>query len=499
MLEGKTPYVDFFVLDTPPALLLSFIPVKLASLLGFESGHAIAQFVIAFEWLVSIASLSLTTSLIMRRNHLRESFRLKVLLLTFAVLNLSALYQFGQTTHILTLGLIPYTLARWLEYRGNRLSRAELLACGIGGGIAILLDPLFIIIIPTLEIILASQFQRLVPKAECTLSVLAITAASTMAVLSVAGNRMMSGYSSYILPMLNIDREIFDRQLYGFPNSPDSRVFVYLLIAATLLAMGLRKRSSLLTPLTASAWLGFGYYVATGKGFYFQALPMFWASSLVLAIVVTILFADLRKFLVRKTKNVVFKRSLAPAPVAALAFAMLTVSAIQVENKQQVLASTAMVRLSGNGYPNTGEAVYKIGHLTERLDKIIVLSESLAPAYPLMTLQDRKPGSRFMSAFYIPILARIRTEGKVKEAECDRLEKFYFDGLQEDLSAAKSAVVFVQDGIAHDMLKERNLYPVLQQHYTVAAEEESTFFSDNVPPREFAGMNFILRAYKFSF
>jgi hypothetical protein len=494
MLSGKIPYIDFFVLDAPWILLIQLAPAKVAQLLHL-TGYNLARCTLVFEWIVSVASLTLTSMLILRRPHLRDSLTCRSLLLTFAFLNIAATYQFGQTEHYLMLGFVPYAIARWLEYAGRRLRPWENISCGITGGAAAILDPLFGAAFIAWELFLMAQFMRLAVKPFGVMPTAILTATLMTVLLWLAQPAMMHNYADFILPLQNADRLIFDMRLYGYVSVPDMRPAIYLLIVATVLVQAIPRRSSLTAPLLVLGWIGLAYFVTECKGYSFQILPTFWVTAFALSIMLTSMLSDLYRAIRKNGLTTRFKISagLRPAWLVIALIAASTVCALYVQNREMNLADTASQRLRGFEFTDIPDISDEIKVRTVEGDGVLVMNNCTAPAYPTITLQNRKPGSRLMWGFPFPILERMRFDMRVNQTERERLEKFYYSILKEDLSNNPPALITVQDGTTEEGLRRMEIMKLIDAHYTV--ETEANFFSDNLAPKEYSDCSYVSRVF----
>lgn len=480
ILLGQIPYVDFFVLDSPLSLFVQAIPVKLAELLRLDSSYGTVYCTLVFEWIISVLSLALSAALFLKRKHLCEALWCRSFLLACAVLNIACVYQFGQTEHFLVLGLTPYLVARWLEYSGQKLELRETLLTGIAAGFAIMLDPSYWIACLILELALFSHFKKFPIRFVTTLAVVTATAFAVHCAIYSFGSVMMKGYDLHILPLLSADRQSFNMYLYGQMACPDSRIFYYFLCFVTLLAFGIRKRESIVVPLLVLGWLGMTYHIAMCKGFYFQALPMFWCSCLAIAVMGTSLLFDLKHLCWPRLAQYV-----RPAPIVyGLTIATICGSFL-IEQYLQQLANTASERESSPTQRKTSDVLTLIPAKSREFDKIIVLSDSVTPFYPLATLKKRTHGSRIMWSFHMPILAKMQKRGETKEHE--RLSRFYKQILMEDIEKNRPTLILSDQTEVSMLFAEKDMEKLIRSHYV--REEEAQFFSDNLPPREFDNPN----------
>ncbi len=487
MVQGKTPYIDFFVLDSPLALFLSVIPVKVAAVLGLEGWNI--RCTLIFEWIVSVAALALCTALIVRRKRLRQSLWCQTMLITVAVLNIACLYQFGQPEHFLMLGITPYLLARWLEYTGRKLTKWESILSGTIGGLAVLLDPFFLVVPVAIEFALLTYFMRFSVRLCSPLSSLILSSSIAGSIIVFGNQAMWSNYSSYILPLLIADRQSFDMRLYGLMSCPDSRVFIYEMLLSSLFVLAMRNKNSLIAPLVILSWLGFAYFIAECKGYFYQAVPMFWTASLVLTICGATLLKDLRRWS-RRWKLLNWRL----VPVVSVLTAIATCGFLYLEKTAETMAHTARKSIVSSGYLEVPDLTEAVTRESVRFERLLVLNNNVAPAYPAMTFQERTPGSRIMWSFFIPILNRMNESLTIPPAETARLSKFYFNILKEDLEKNPPELVLVETGWVWDSLKREGLTTVLEKRYSQCGE--AMFYSHNLPPVEYSNPNYRLAVFK---
>lgn len=501
MLSGSVPYVDVFTPDAPMMLLLSLAPAKVAQMFDL-SGYNLARCALVYEWIVANALLALSAVLLLSRSRLRDSLSCQMFLITLGFLNVAATYQFAETEHYLMLGFIPYAIARWLEYSGRRLRAWESIICGITGGIAATLDPLFAAALLIWEFALLLQFMRLSVKPLGVLSFSIITFVGIHLGLNACAPKMMQGYVSNILPIINWDRISFDVRLYGSFATPDARPTLYLLILATIFALGLRTKSSLTTPLTVLGWGAFGFFVIECKGFLHNALPMFWVSALTLSIIATALLADLARYFRKAEKRhrrlpgIEVLSRWKPALGAGFILLACTLSALLIQERQMVVAKNAWKDLRGFEFTDIPDIAELIATKTAKGDSVIVFNNGAAPMYPAITLQERKPGSRILWGFHLPVLERSQYVRSVDIKERERLEQFYDKIFREDLQKNRPQLVTIQDGAPYDELKRMGTMQVLDEHYAISGE--TNYFSANDPPKEFANCGFVSKVFLFA-
>ena len=161
IIDGAMPYRDFLVLDQPVAILLAWVPVAIAHLGGMHSGYAAAVATTVCNWGLSVASIAILFCLPAPAAMARNSMRWQGFVVLFAILNLLSVYQFGEPEHLLMLGVVPYAVGRWLEYRGSKLLWWQTTLTGFCCGVVCALDPLFICLPILLEVCLASLSAKL--------------------------------------------------------------------------------------------------------------------------------------------------------------------------------------------------------------------------------------------------------------------------------------------------------------------------------------------------
>lgn len=445
--------------------------------------------------------LALSASLILSRSRLRDSLTCQAFLLTLGFLNVAATYQFAEPEHYLMLGFMPFAIARWLEYSGRTLRLRETISCGIAGGIAATLDPLFATALALWEVALLLQFMRLSVKLAGVFPLAALTYIAIQTGLNTLAPAMMHGYVSNVLPIVSWDRMSFDIRMYGYFSTADARPSLYLLIIATIFALGLKDRNSLTTPLAVMGWAAFAFFVTECKGYLHNALPIFWTSALALSMVLIALFGDwhraCRRAIKRRARSplcLIFGR-VKPAMLATSVFTVCTLSTLLVQQNQMVTATNASRDLRGFGFTDIPDIADLITEKTQRGDSVIVFDNGPAPAFPAITLQERKPGSRILWGFHIPVLERSQWVPGVDSKERERLERFYDEILRQDLKESPAQLITIQDGETYDQLKRMGTMKLIEEHYLNAGE--ANYFSANDPPKEFANCSYVSKVFLF--
>ena len=106
-----------------------------------------------------------------------------------------------------------------------------------------------------------------------------------------------NNYLSLVYPMLSLGYQCHDWSIYGSGSVPERRDIFYVAIAAILFVLPFRRRTSLAAPLVVLFLVGFGLYLSQLKGLSQSAIPMIFASTLLLSIDLAIAGAITRRIL----------------------------------------------------------------------------------------------------------------------------------------------------------------------------------------------------------
>ena len=293
---------------------------------------------------------------------------------------------FGEREHLFMLAFFPYLSTRFCRWEGPGCSRRMAVVVGLIAGIAASLKPHFLALVIAPElfwIITQRRIQPLLAPETITLSAAGLFYAAHFLLLP---SEMSTAYFDRWVPMIVEGYRAWDKPLNYFLR--DEILWVGPAVCATVLL--LRSNSSawyFAQTLSIVALVGLALFIGQGKGFSYHAILAQYA----LLGVTAILLAEA----LRGTRLSISTSGLNIALVAILVTATLVCSALL----PRTLSGAPLAAIvSGSIFAQ------EVDRQTSPGDAVLFVSTTPWHAYPLLTQLNRRPGSRFLWFFQIPML-----------------------------------------------------------------------------------------------
>lgn len=449
---GKVPYVDMFDVNPPLIWYLDTIPAFLHNL----SGIPITQAFSFFLTLIIAYSASMSLYLFTRVKARSELIFAIPFVIGLVLFNFFLRFDFGQREDIFVLLYMPFFLLRWLRWQSKDGAGEEVVArplsiiVGLLGGIGICLKPYFLI--PALSVELYWLVQNTgLRRFKCFISTeaLAAVAAAVLYALHflVVPAQMRENYFGYLVPAFSLGYNFWDTALSNMFSPPDKRNVFYLMVAASVAALALKRKSSLFIPLVIFTLSSNIPYLLQFKGWAYHNQPVF-AGSCILGYMV----AGYLVFLAG-----MYLKEICRLPAALLIYAipfLIAGAAIfdAVKDTEKVKADRqfSLELIGGQGRTPVSDVDSPFLSYFEKYfrkgDTAIFMSNGVTPGYPLLTQLSVPPGSRHLHCVILSVLHYIREIDPQTEKTRALLEhaQEVVDQYGEDIKARKPRLIFVQ-------------------------------------------------------
>ena len=430
LLDGGLPHIDAIDTNPPLIMLLSAVPALLARLLPLHVATIFNLLVLA----AAVASAEALRRLLARRE--LELDARQVATVTFvwaaATLSIDINNQLGQREHLFVLAFVPYAVLRWLRWQGAAPAPTLATALGLATGAAACFRPA-----------LARPAGALA------------AAAGGYALYFLLEPAVREAYFGRWLPFLATGYATFDSSLGEVLRA---RAFWLALAAAVLPALlvdaarpfAARPFWRLARALAAITLLAAALYVAGAKSWSYRLHPAFGCAALVFGLA-------LAGLLGRLAPSPAWRTPLA----ATVATGLLLVGAWQPR-------TFGVFRTIDRDVDRIAASI--LAH-SRPGDPILVLGTGVTPAHPALTMTGRRPATRYLNLFPIPILDALPDAAA---------ERRFLDELRDDVAAHPPAVIFVMrrlnPGVRRsfemaDYLEAKGLLPLLARGYPVDLEE----------------------------
>jgi hypothetical protein len=450
LLEGERPYVDFVDLNPPLVFYLNTLPVALARLLG---AHPMRVFALVIALLVAWSAGSSHAS-VARAGGREGSLAAGGIAASIVGLSLWLWLEgdYGQREHVVFLLYLPYLCARSV----GRDRDAGRFVRGFAAGLGICLKPQFVGLAALVELyfLVLRREPRRLPAGDLAGLIVAVLAYGAHFTLLPGDVReafferwlpmVLRGYVAYEAPLASVWIRGFDAALILAGTSLLLRVCARGALAELVGALGLACAVSV------------AIVVAQSKGWFYHRIPVL-GFGLGAA-------AGLTAWAIARAERRAGARAWA-GDAAALAAACAVFAGA-------VLGLTSRVHFV---YPEPADPLRSfVQRFTREGNPVLVCSIHVAPAYPLLTEQNRRPGSRFLWLF--PLGMFLKAPPTAEAAAWVAAEEPRILGeLARDIAASRPALVILP-GIGLDpnlnaYLRRRGVLAAFGDYEQVAAVE----------------------------
>jgi len=449
LLDGKRPYVDFVDINPPMVIYLNTVPVALARWSGMHSMRALA---ILLALVAGWSARSCWSSL--RRARSREA-EIAASLIAIVILGFSVWLfgesDYGQREHVLLLLYLPYLCARAGVDDSHRRGLLAFLR-GVAAGVGICAKPQYALLAA------ASELYLLVSRRDWRV----VAAADTIGL----GTALLAYAAHFALLPSDIRDAFFYRWVpfiargyFAYDNPLDTwhanfkLVAVLAAIALTAIFALARLRwfgslADLSAVLGVDVTAAVTIIVLQGKWWFYHFIPVF---GFLAAAVSCIVAAAVQRVEARTGA----RASWGTAAALAMACALFAGS---------LAFYGEPFRLA---YPPPKDALREfVERYTRPGDRVLVCSTFPAPAYPLLTEQDRLPGSRFLFLFPLGMLSKVQHQPE-HAAWAAAEEQRILRELKQDIEQAPPSLVITRvpeaDENLTEYLRQRGVFDSLSE------------------------------------
>jgi hypothetical protein len=378
LLEGKIPFLDYYLLNPPLIDYLQVVPNLLARVTRLPVPFAFNLIVLAtvgLSWWL-IRRLLRGSSLVTATTASTVAVAPLLLSLTTHT-QLWVNFDFGQREHFFILLALPYVVVRWLRWEGRPVPTPLALAVGLGAGLFGSLKPHFLGVLLAPEAVWLARHRR--PRGLFTRETVAAAAvvllyAAHFAFLPAA---MREAFFHRWVPMIRSGYGAYDASLDSLLS--DQRLVLSLAAAALPLLLRRAQPSEawrLAVPLSFMTIGGALVFLAQHKGWSYHAVPATGAATAL----GLLLLADVGDF-GRRLRVASVAPLLAGAALAlSLGLCLIAGSLLVAEGVHARLASPyhqAIAALSDPG------------------DAVLFIDTNVVPQHPTLIQLGRRPASRY--------------------------------------------------------------------------------------------------------
>ncbi len=419
LLDGKVPYVDFVDINPPLIMYLNAVPAFVARRLGIAPIVTFSLFVVV---VVAVSTAALQSQLADGWSIERGDAAVLASLWAAFSFGMWHVGQFGQREHLLVLLYIPLLVARCRRTVGVQIPRWRAVLLGVAGGVGVCVKPHFMVVVLLIELrlLLATREIRRFATAELA-GFASVPVAYALHFLFVPAAMRDSFFYRWV-PLVARNYSVYSS---AFPDIITAVIVIAALVSlVALAARGLWAGSIRVLADALSVFVlgSVAVYAFQAKGWFYHQVAAVGGTVLLLGMVVAARCAPVK-------------------PGRAVALSVRALGAM-------VLGMLWLVVVVG-GYaePDSGLFVSRFGPLIDRYSRkgepVLFVSTHVTPAYPTLVQKERRPGSRYLWFFPIPML---RHQAAAPGSRADALsseERRLLRELAEDIAVRRPPLVFV--------------------------------------------------------
>jgi hypothetical protein len=477
LLEGQVPYVDFVDLNPPLIMYLNTIPVAIAGLLGLPPATV---FHLLCCLLIVISLLEIRT--LLRQQKLYAPWEVGWILGAWVMASVVVYFHrlFGQREYLFTLLYVPFLLLRVGRYHGVEPSSRLACLIGVQAGIGCCIKPHFLVIACVVEAALLLKNRAVKELFRIEAAMLWLVVAAYCVHWLFVPQAMFDSFFQRWVPLVSDSYD--DVYGIGLKSTIGSLLrgrwsLLYLGIVGfsfLLGVLGKDRRREFLYAISMFCIGAIAMYVAQRKGWEYQRMPL----KMGAVVAVALIAMELRRLLIERGRwnTALDKPAFAGAGLLFVPFLGLTL---------WVMAGQAR---RDEPWANAALATVVAKH-TQPKDDVLMVATSIK-VYPVLLTLDRRPGSRYLWSFPIPLFysdvprtLKTRPFPYRGAGEYSPQEELFLAETREDIATRRPKLILIQniDGPGgcpptfnvHDYLKEAGIVSQILTEYENLPESET--------------------------
>lgn len=456
LLEGRLPYVDMFDNNPPLAIYFQIPAVVLSQLWHMPLPLCFSMFVQA----LTLLSTVLIALLVWPFRKSGALLTVSAAALGFAYFNEIQRLDFGQREHLFCIIYMPFFILRYLRWHGLPAGRSLAILCGLLAGVGIAFKHYFLLIALAPELVWFLRERRWQPFFAAETAAAALVIFIYLLHFLFLPLAELQSFFGFIVPIYKegynyyVTSAIYNMATYW-------RVEFFWLALVSVLSLCLAELSSMALALCAFSFMSALVYVFAGQIWSYHMVPVRMANTMAFGVELVLLGRLLLNGLPGPRQT----RLLAAAMSAACLLCGGIYLFFQGKNFAEERQNSESFPMENLGYKGSCPAE-DIDPFVESClgnslpgDTVLFICASMAPGYPSMVQTGRRPGSRFIHAMILPILAYIEDRRDISEEEREfyrRRKQQVLDWYGADIERYKPALIYMQDNPMNWVLEKDN-------------------------------------------
>ncbi|HNG17844.1 MAG TPA: hypothetical protein PLI59_01635 [Candidatus Obscuribacter sp.] len=404
--------------------------------------------------------------------------------------------QLGELQWYLSLAIAPWILLRSYRYSKDNFNCPLILSFFIGilNGFAAILDLPYLVIYFLLEtyfLFTFGKFKRNFKSVEMAGFCSGIL--STIAHFFCLPTAVRQGYIEWAVPFKLLSWQTFDETLYGPATSPDQTNIYYLAGLAVLAAVWFGRRNAVMIPMALIVLCGSSLNLLEKQGFTRDLILLtYGALSILLMAATSATTASIEFLLAKGQKLSALLRRTIHFSGYALFVLILSGSSIYLSKRSDKAFGESLTPHPKKVLKGTLDINVAVSQNSQWKDPVIVMCDYPDASYPLLFNLERPNAGYFLTGRPVRLFAALRKLNTLKDNYLD-LYDHGRDVLQHRFQTARAKLILLHGAYQLDFINETELRPTLEDKY--AREQDVSFYSDNIEPREYLGSDYAFEQY----
>lgn len=282
ILSGWIPYVDFLDTNPPLIMYINVLPALLSRVTGLALTDSFQIIVLAFVTL----SMGATYFVINRYAPVKERWILGPVMLSYALLCVASMTDYGQREFLFILFFLPFFFLRWERWEGTKPPPKFAMSIGLLAGLGLCLKQYFFIPFIAMELYWIYKKPEREPLIAPEMQGVAIFTLLYVLHFLLLPDASKNGFFNFVVPFLMQSFDAFNAGGLVFAE-PTWLLRSCLTVIALLSAASLAKRTTIAWPLFVLTLTFVILVLVQGKNWSYYGIPMVASSILLILLPMT--------------------------------------------------------------------------------------------------------------------------------------------------------------------------------------------------------------------